>query len=82
MHTNAHTLLKSKPIPNWEAHVRRLVEGLGEGEVLLDVVDHQVTNIEIEEITCLFKQSTLAASANNEDAVTGTLTDLPQKPKS
>jgi hypothetical protein len=59
---------KAKPILNWEAHVRRLVESLGEGEVSLDVFDHQVTNIEVEEITCLFSEPAFLVSESNQDA--------------
>ncbi len=78
MPSNAQPSPNAKPISNWEAHVLRLVEGLGEGEVSLDVVDRQVTNIEIEEITCLFSEPLSVVSANNRDARTAALTDLPK----
>jgi len=68
MLSNVQPSPKAKLIPNWEAHVRRLVEGLKEGEVSIDVVDHQVTKIEVEEVTCLLSEPPSVVSASNRDA--------------
>jgi len=81
MHANDNPLSKAKPIPNWLAHVRRLVEGLGEGEVSIEVVDHQVTNIEVEELTSMFNGPVSDIPDSSKDHWANSSAELPERYK-
>jgi len=68
--TNASSSVEANP--NWLDLVRRKAEGLREGRIILEVVDGQVTEIECEENTCLFK----SASSRELDNEADLLSDL------
>lgn len=81
MHTNVQPSFNARTIPNWSALVRQLVEDLGEGEVSIEVVNHQVTYIEVEELTSVFNVPASVVSDGSIKRWPDSLAELPERYK-